>query len=160
MKRMRMLAVGLVAVLGLALAACGGGDDDGGNGGADGGNGGGAGDVAAGEDVFMNTCAACHGTDAEGLPGSGKALKDNTFIQDSSDEDLVGFIEVGRGPTTRRTPPGWPCRPRAATRRSTPRTSRTSSPTCGRSSSTSGASGRPPAGRPGASSRVRSPEGS
>lgn len=97
MKRMRMLAVGLVAVLGLALAACGGGDDDGGNGGADGGNGGGAGDVAAGEDVFMNTCAACHGTDAEGLPGSGKALKDNTFIQDSSDEDLVGFIEVGRG---------------------------------------------------------------
>jgi disulfide bond formation protein DsbB len=55
-----------------------------------------AGDPAAGEEVFQSTCAACHGTDAKGLPNLGKDMTTSTFIQGSTDEELLAFVKQGR----------------------------------------------------------------
>ena len=85
----RLLAASLTAALAaasLALGACGGG-------------GGGTPDpaqAAAGEKVFMTTCATCHGKDAMGLPHLGKQLVNNQFVQSQGDDQLVAFVEHGR----------------------------------------------------------------
>jgi mono/diheme cytochrome c family protein len=52
--------------------------------------------VAAGEKVFMTTCATCHGRDAMGLPRLGKGLHYNKFVKSNDDAALVAFIQVGR----------------------------------------------------------------
>lgn len=57
---------------------------------------GGEADASNGEDLFVVTCAACHGPNAEGVSGLGPALADNEFVQGLSDDDLITFIEVGR----------------------------------------------------------------
>lgn len=90
----RLLA--LLAVAAMVLAACGGGDSDGGDGATDGGGSGMTGDAVAGEEIFASTCAACHGPDATGIEGLGPDMHNNEFINGSSDEELVAFIEVGR----------------------------------------------------------------
>lgn len=87
--------IAILAVLVLALAACGG--DSGGDGGSDEGDGGTvSGDAGAGEDIFSSTCTACHGPDAMGLEGLGTQLVDNEFIQGHSDDELVEYLTVGR----------------------------------------------------------------
>ena len=57
-----------------------------------------AGDPATGQTLFMSTCAACHGPDGQGLPGLGKNLVSSEFVASTSDQELVDFIKVGRGP--------------------------------------------------------------
>jgi len=52
--------------------------------------------VAAGQQVFLGTCATCHGKDANGLPRLGKGLHYNEFVKSKSDEELVAFIKTGR----------------------------------------------------------------
>lgn len=79
----RRLAGAGVAVLGLALAACGGGGPD-------------PEQVAAGQAAFRKTCATCHGQDAEGMPRLGKNLHENAFVRGKSDVELVAFIKQGR----------------------------------------------------------------
>ena len=56
------------------------------------------GDPATGQTLFMSTCAACHGPDGQGLPGLGKNLVSSKFVAGKSDQELVDFIKVGRGP--------------------------------------------------------------
>ncbi len=58
------------------------------------------GDATAGEAVYMGTCVACHGPNAEGVPNLGKSMHpdDSEFIRTSTDEELVEFIKVGRTP--------------------------------------------------------------
>ena len=84
-----VLAFGLVA-----LGACGGG------GGSEGGGtqaaAAGGGDPARGAEIFRQTCAACHGTEAQGVPGLGKALTGNAFVQAKSDQELLQFLIEGR----------------------------------------------------------------
>jgi mono/diheme cytochrome c family protein len=70
--------------------ACGGGDDS-----SDGDESSGGGDAAEGQELFNATCASCHGKDAEN-PSVGKDLRDNTFVQDNSDTELVAFVKQGR----------------------------------------------------------------
>lgn len=65
--------------------------------GGGGGGGGGDGDVAAGEEAYAATCAACHGQDATGVPNLGKDLTASEFTQGLSDEEYVAFVVVGRG---------------------------------------------------------------
>jgi mono/diheme cytochrome c family protein len=89
--------IAVLAVLVLALAACGGGDE----GSSDGDSGtdtpsGITGDAVAGEEVFAGTCATCHGPDAKGIEGLGKDLHSNVFVADNSDDEMVAFLEVGR----------------------------------------------------------------
>jgi mono/diheme cytochrome c family protein len=98
MKRTKWLM--LLAVLALALAACGysdvssdttaappsgGGEDVGG--------------AAQGQELFKSTCAACHGQSAEGIDGLGTDMNNNEFIQSQSNADLIVFIAVGRSTT-------------------------------------------------------------
>ncbi len=92
---MRRKATALAVLLALVLAACGGG----------GGSaepeptqapGAAAGDPAKGEELFQGSCVACHGADATGVPGLGKDLTNNQFIQGLSDQELADFIKAGR----------------------------------------------------------------
>lgn len=57
------------------------------------------GDVAKGKEIFMNTCASCHGADARGMPGLGKDWTTSEFIASQTDEQLLEFIKKGRPAT-------------------------------------------------------------
>lgn len=100
--------VALIAVVvvsaGLALAACGGGDDGDGNGDAepppaaetpaeepDA-----VGDPDVGRTLYLETCSACHGQDARGLPNLGKDWVESTFIAETDDAGLLEMIKRGR----------------------------------------------------------------
>lgn len=52
-------------------------------------------DVEYGEELFFNTCAACHGEDGEGLPGYSPDL--NIAFAERSDRELVAVIRQGYG---------------------------------------------------------------
>src|SRR5690606_6247688 len=52
--------------------------------------------VAAGESIYQTTCAACHGFNAQGITGLGKPLINSPFVDESTDEELVAFLHVGR----------------------------------------------------------------
>ncbi len=80
-----------VLVVSFGLAACGGG------GGGEASSGGG--DLAAGRDLFRNTCATCHGPNGEGVPNLGKDMRGNEWIKDKSDDELVAFLKEGRRAT-------------------------------------------------------------
>lgn len=51
---------------------------------------------AKGKAIFKNTCAACHGEDGKGLPNLGKDWTTSQFIANSTDEELLDFINAGR----------------------------------------------------------------
>ena len=86
-----------VLILGLILAGCGGGGSQ------DPGEPAGSsdqpateGDAVAGEALFHNTCAACHGPDGKGLPNLGKDFTTSEFVKGHSDAELVTFVKGGR----------------------------------------------------------------
>jgi mono/diheme cytochrome c family protein len=54
------------------------------------------GDPVRGKTLFDGTCAACHGTDAKGLPNLGKNLVTSEFEKGKTDAQLVEFIKTGR----------------------------------------------------------------
>ncbi len=54
-----------------------------------------SGDPAAGEANF-GLCAACHGTDARGIPNLGADLVVSEFVNSLIDEELLTFIKTGR----------------------------------------------------------------
>jgi disulfide bond formation protein DsbB len=91
-RKLSLLLV-LLSVLTLALTACGGGDKSesepteppka-------------AGDAAKGKALFSTACSACHGPNGEGVTGLGKPWVGSTFIQDSSDAELLAFVKKGR----------------------------------------------------------------
>jgi mono/diheme cytochrome c family protein len=54
------------------------------------------GDPAKGKELFTQSCIACHGPDARGLPELGKDMTTSAFIKDKSDAQLVDFVKKGR----------------------------------------------------------------
>lgn len=52
--------------------------------------------ITAGADLFVANCSACHGADAGGVEGLGKGLKNNEFVQGKTDQGLMEFILAGR----------------------------------------------------------------
>jgi disulfide bond formation protein DsbB len=54
--------------------------------------------VEHGRDVFITTCAACHGQNAQGIQGLGKNLIVSDFVSGLTDEELLQFLIVGRQP--------------------------------------------------------------
>jgi disulfide bond formation protein DsbB len=74
----------------MVLAACGGG------GGQPSAPATGKGDPVKGEQLFIVTCAACHGPKGEGVQGLGKDMTASAFIASQSDEQLLEFIKKGR----------------------------------------------------------------
>ena len=55
-----------------------------------------SGDTKHGEQIFMTTCATCHGQDGKGIKGLGKSLVDSEFVHKASDEQMVQMIAKGR----------------------------------------------------------------
>lgn len=51
---------------------------------------------ARGKEHFLGTCAACHGPNGEGMPGSGKPLLTSEFVKSQTDDQMVAFITSGR----------------------------------------------------------------
>lgn len=49
-----------------------------------------------GYDLFVSSCAACHGQGAEGLEGLGLPLTTSGFVRGLNDKDLITFIKMGR----------------------------------------------------------------
>lgn len=50
----------------------------------------------AGYDLFVASCAACHGQGGEGIEGLGLPLTTSGFVRGKSDKDMVTFIKMGR----------------------------------------------------------------
>src|SRR5262245_5342831 len=55
-----------------------------------------AGDAAKGKQLFLGTCAACHGPNGEGVKGLGKDMTHSEFVAGLSDAELMEFIKKGR----------------------------------------------------------------
>lgn len=53
--------------------------------------------VAAGGQIYSSLCFACHGMDGRGVLGLGKTLISSPFVTSQTDEQLVAFLNVGRG---------------------------------------------------------------
>lgn len=51
----------------------------------------------SGEDLYKQSCAACHGADGKGLPNIGKDLVTGEFCRTQNDDQLLDFIKKGRG---------------------------------------------------------------
>lgn len=58
------------------------------------------GDAEAGEPLYQEACAGCHGSEGQG--GVGRKLKPNDFIQENTNADLFTFTLVGREGTAMR----------------------------------------------------------
>lgn len=57
------------------------------------------GNAERGKELFLGTCASCHGPDAKGLPGLGKDLTASAFVRQQTDAQLLEFIKKGRPAT-------------------------------------------------------------
>lgn len=84
MKKKLMTTLVFVLLISALLSACGGGEAYSEE------------MVARGEELYISSCSACHGPDAAGLEGKGVDLRNNAFIQDSSDDDLLDYVYEGR----------------------------------------------------------------
>jgi mono/diheme cytochrome c family protein len=91
MRITKLLSIFVLASL-LLLAACGGGDTAS----APTAPAAPSGNVAAGEILFQQSCASCHGPDAKGVVGLGKDMTTSEFIQGLNDEELLAFVKNGR----------------------------------------------------------------
>jgi len=97
MTRKLLYLITLTLILAFALSACGGGSAEESSGQDESGSTEvSAGDPVAGEAQFQSTCAACHGTDAKGLPNLGKDMTTSEFIASQSDAELLAFVKQGR----------------------------------------------------------------
>lgn len=57
------------------------------------------GSVSAGEKLYANYCASCHGDHGEGKRGLGRALSDPHYLQGVSNEQIWSDIAYGRDKT-------------------------------------------------------------
>jgi mono/diheme cytochrome c family protein len=69
-------------VLVLLFAACGGGKTP----------------VERGRIDYLRACSSCHGPEGQGMGKLGNRLRRNEFVRTKTDEELVGFLKVGRRP--------------------------------------------------------------
>jgi mono/diheme cytochrome c family protein len=90
----KVLFFATALLLTLSLAACGGETEPPGGGGPQPGVA--AGDPVQGEQLFQQSCSACHAMDGTGVPGLGKDLTTSAFTQSLSDEELLAFTKEGR----------------------------------------------------------------
>ena len=49
-----------------------------------------------GREVFLASCSACHGANAEGIEGLGKSFITSEFISSSTDKGIMTMIKMGR----------------------------------------------------------------
>lgn len=53
-------------------------------------------DVEDGRQLYLGSCAACHGAAGQGMPNQGPDLRGSAFVARSSDEQLLTFLAGGR----------------------------------------------------------------
>jgi mono/diheme cytochrome c family protein len=58
-----------------------------------------AGDPVAGERLYMQSCSACHGPDAQGIPGLGRSMVGTEFFASHNDQEILDFVKQGRPAT-------------------------------------------------------------
>jgi disulfide bond formation protein DsbB len=58
-----------------------------------------AGDADAGWERYIESCAACHGPEGNGMPNQGVSLRASRFLSDHTDAELFAFLKAGRLPT-------------------------------------------------------------
>lgn len=54
--------------------------------------------IHEGQSVYASSCAVCHGKDGQGVARLGKPLRNSSFVQQHSDEELFSLIANGRLP--------------------------------------------------------------
>lgn len=52
--------------------------------------------VAEGDKLYHQTCVTCHGQGAKGVQGLGKDLTTSQFFAESTDDELLEYVLVGR----------------------------------------------------------------
>ena len=70
--------------------------------------------LASGHTVYVGACQVCHGPEAEGVPRLGKPLRNSSFVQTSSDDELFALVVAGRPANDLRNTTGVPMPPRGA----------------------------------------------
>lgn len=93
---MRKAVIGLIAVFALVLAACSESTGTPPTTTVAAGTETGFGDAANGEVLYNGSCIVCHGPGGVGVDGLGKPWVGSEFINSSTDEELVAFLQVGR----------------------------------------------------------------
>lgn len=101
---MRIGSYATAAVLAVGVVACGGG---GGSSTPPG-----PGDPLAGEGLFGQACAACHGTQGEGVDGFAASLVGSEFIAVTPDTEMIEFLKRGVTAGDPRNTTGVPMPPR------------------------------------------------
>lgn len=105
MKKLFNLSIVLLIVLAFGLTACGGSSgaasasQSGSSAAEQGATEAPTGDPAEGKELFVGTCAACHGPEGGGVPGLGKDMTTSEFIAERTDTELLEFIKMGRDPS-------------------------------------------------------------
>lgn len=102
----RLAWVAVSAMAAIALSACGGGGETGG------GTAVATAGAAAGQKLYQQTCAMCHGYRGEGVQRLGKPIVDSEFVRRHSDEELVRFLIEGRAANHPDNTQGIPMPPR------------------------------------------------
>jgi disulfide bond formation protein DsbB len=65
-----------------------------------------------GRQLYLATCAACHGAAGQGLPHQGPDLRGSGFLAQSTDDTLLAFLVSGRPVGDPRNTSGLPMPPR------------------------------------------------
>jgi disulfide bond formation protein DsbB len=71
-----------------------------------------ASDAEDGRQLYIATCAACHGAGGQGLPHQGPGLCGSGFLAQSSEGELLAFLVTGRPVGDRRNTSGIAMPPR------------------------------------------------
>ncbi len=90
MKTRLLVLFSMLAIVALALVACGGGAASAPATPQSKGN------AAKGKTVFAGTCSACHGPEGKGIPSLGKDFTSSTFVKGMTDDQFLAFLKVGR----------------------------------------------------------------
>ena len=69
-------------------------------------------DVEDGRQLYLGSCAACHGAGGQGMPNQGPDLRGSAFVAGSADDQLLAFLAGGRPAGDPQNKSGLPMPPR------------------------------------------------
>ena len=69
-------------------------------------------DVEDGRQLYLGSCAACHGTGGQGMPNQGPDLRGSAYVAGSTDDQLLTFLANGRPSGDPQNKSGLPMPPR------------------------------------------------
>ena len=69
-------------------------------------------DAEDGRQLYLGSCATCHGTGGQGMPNQGPDLRGSAFVAASTDDQLLTFLASGRPAGDPQNKSGLPMPPR------------------------------------------------